>query len=301
MSNCSTTPSAGSCGRKREKMRRRTVIAIVLMLLPASVNEATLGEVTLGCRGYRETNRPRPEGRPVFRQLGVPSGQLDAQGLEADSGRTRQAGPRETLPLAPSARSNPTAFQAVSFQHGSETMEDGGVPHSAHAVYDIKYHVIWITKYRYKMLRGSVAERARDLIRQICEAQGSGDHPGSGVAGSYPHAGVGAAAVGAVEDWCNTSRAARRGGCRRSFELRKRYWGQHLWARGYFCATVGAVDEETIRSTSRASNGTKTGGVQDHSAHQALSRLCSRRSFRRLQPQADFQSSINLPALVLLC
>ena len=30
-------------------------------------------------------------------------------------------------------------------------------------------------------------------------------------------------------------------------ELRKRYWGQHLWARGYFCATVGAVDEKTIR------------------------------------------------------
>ena len=30
-------------------------------------------------------------------------------------------------------------------------------------------------------------------------------------------------------------------------ELRKRYWGQHLWARGYFCASVGAVDEETIK------------------------------------------------------
>jgi REP-associated tyrosine transposase len=30
-------------------------------------------------------------------------------------------------------------------------------------------------------------------------------------------------------------------------ELRKWYWGQHLWARGYFCATVGAVDEETIK------------------------------------------------------
>ena len=28
--------------------------------------------------------------------------------------------------------------------------------------------------------------------------------------------------------------------------LRKRYWGQHLWARGYFCATVGAVDEKAI-------------------------------------------------------
>ncbi len=28
-------------------------------------------------------------------------------------------------------------------------------------------------------------------------------------------------------------------------ELKKRYWGQHLWTRGYFCATVGKVDEET--------------------------------------------------------
>jgi putative transposase len=31
-------------------------------------------------------------------------------------------------------------------------------------------------------------------------------------------------------------------------ELKKKYWGQHLWARGYFCATVGTVDEETIRN-----------------------------------------------------
>ena len=31
-------------------------------------------------------------------------------------------------------------------------------------------------------------------------------------------------------------------------ELRKRYWGQHMWARRYFCATVGALDEATIRT-----------------------------------------------------
>jgi putative transposase len=30
-------------------------------------------------------------------------------------------------------------------------------------------------------------------------------------------------------------------------DLRKRYGGQHLWARGYFCASVGAVDEDTIK------------------------------------------------------
>jgi putative transposase len=43
--------------------------------------------------------------------------------------------------------------------------------HSAHAVFDLKYHMIWCTKYRYKILRGRVAERARDLIRQICESR----------------------------------------------------------------------------------------------------------------------------------
>jgi REP element-mobilizing transposase RayT len=42
---------------------------------------------------------------------------------------------------------------------------------SAHAVFDLKCHVIWCTKYRYKIMRGRIAERARDLVRQICEAR----------------------------------------------------------------------------------------------------------------------------------
>lgn len=29
-------------------------------------------------------------------------------------------------------------------------------------------------------------------------------------------------------------------------ELKKRYWGQHIWGRGYFCGTVGTVDQKTI-------------------------------------------------------
>jgi putative transposase len=37
---------------------------------------------------------------------------------------------------------------------------------SAHTVFDIKYHFAWITKYRYKILRGRVEERARDLLWQ---------------------------------------------------------------------------------------------------------------------------------------
>ena len=42
---------------------------------------------------------------------------------------------------------------------------------SAQAIFDIKYHFVWITKYRYKILRGRIAERARDLLWQICQAR----------------------------------------------------------------------------------------------------------------------------------
>jgi len=46
-----------------------------------------------------------------------------------------------------------------------------GYRKSGHVVYDIKYHVIWVTKYRYKILRGNIALRTRELIRQGCEAR----------------------------------------------------------------------------------------------------------------------------------
>jgi putative transposase len=41
---------------------------------------------------------------------------------------------------------------------------------------------------------------------------------------------------------------ARRKYIKGASSLRKRYWGPHLWTRGYFCATVGAVDEQTIQA-----------------------------------------------------
>jgi putative transposase len=118
---------------------------------------------------------------------------------------------------------------------------------SAHAVFDIKYHVVWITKYRYKVLRGRVAERARDLIRQICSAREVVIVRGS-VSPDHVHMLLSAPAHLSPAKLVQyiKGRSSRR--LQDEFpELRKRYWGQHLWARGYFCATVGAVDEKTIR------------------------------------------------------
>jgi len=71
--------------------------------------------------------------------------------------------------------------------------------HSGHAVCDIKYHLVWITKYRYKILRGEVAERARDLIRQICHAREGRDCSRIGIAGPHPQAGVDTGSPGSLQ------------------------------------------------------------------------------------------------------
>ena len=120
--------------------------------------------------------------------------------------------------------------------------------HSAHATFDLKYHVIWITKYRYKILRGRIAERARNLIRQVCQARevviirgAVCPDPIHMLLSAPPHL-----APAKLVQYIK-GRSSRR--LQDEFpELRKRYWGQHLWARGYFCATVGAVDEQTIKA-----------------------------------------------------
>ncbi|WP_179947093.1 transposase, partial [Wolbachia endosymbiont of Bemisia tabaci] len=39
---------------------------------------------------------------------------------------------------------------------------------NSHSQYDLKVHLIWIPKYRKRILIGKVSERTRDLLRQIC-------------------------------------------------------------------------------------------------------------------------------------
>ena len=41
--------------------------------------------------------------------------------------------------------------------------------YGSHTVYNIAYHFVWVTKYRYKVLTGDVALRVRELVRQTCE------------------------------------------------------------------------------------------------------------------------------------
>ena len=109
----------------------------------------------------------------------------------------------------------------------------------SHKVFQIEHHFVWVTKYRYKVLTGDMAERVRRLVRETSEAfeirivKGgvSKDHVQHILVSRPP-----TMAPSEIMRWIKGRRSSK------LFEefphIRKRYWGQHFWARGYFCATV---------------------------------------------------------------
>ena len=129
----------------------------------------------------------------------------------------------------------------------------------SHTVYNIKYHFVWVTKYRYKVLTGDVAVRVRELVRQTCEAFEIRILKGV-VSLDHVHILISAPPTLAPSEimrrisgraWPVALLRPRKGrSAAKLFEefpvLRKRYWGQHFWAREYFCSTVGQVMEEMI-------------------------------------------------------
>ena len=117
----------------------------------------------------------------------------------------------------------------------------------SHTQYDIQYHIVWTTKYRYKVLNGKVAERLRELIRQGCEARGITIIQGS-IGKEHVHMLVSCTPNISVSQMLQYLKGRSYKILQEEFkELKKKYLGQHLWAPGYFCRTVGIVTEDMIR------------------------------------------------------
>ena len=118
----------------------------------------------------------------------------------------------------------------------------------AHTVYDIKLHLVWVTKYRYHVLRGDIGLRTRDLIRQVCAAREIKILKGH-VGRDHVHLMVSIPPSISVSQVMQYVKGKSSRMMLQEFsELKKRYWGQHLWARGYFCASSGTVTDEIVKA-----------------------------------------------------
>jgi len=117
-----------------------------------------------------------------------------------------------------------------------------------HTVYDIQYHMVWVTKYRHRILVGEIGVRLRDVIRQISMTRDVTILKGH-VGADHVHVLVSVpphiAAANLVQSFKGKSSRLLQ---MEYPSLRKRYWGRHLWARGYFCATVGAIMDKMVKA-----------------------------------------------------
>ena len=106
--------------------------------------------------------------------------------------------------------------------------------------------MVWITKYRYKVLTGDVALRARDLMRRICTEENAEIISGV-VSKEHVHMLVSIDPSTSISKLVQYLKGKTSRKLQQEFpELRKRYWGQHLWARGYFAVSTGNVSSKMI-------------------------------------------------------
>ena len=117
---------------------------------------------------------------------------------------------------------------------------------TSHSVYDLKYHFVWITKYRKPVLIGDVAMRLRDLVREICKAMDIQVIKGH-VSKDHVHLMVSAPPYHSVSQIMGRIKGKTSRKLLSEYRsLSKKFWGRHLWARGYFVATSGNVTDEVI-------------------------------------------------------
>ncbi len=115
-----------------------------------------------------------------------------------------------------------------------------------HSQWDCKYHVIFIPKYRRKVLYGELRQRLGEVLRRLAEQRESRVLEGHLMADHVhmlvmiPPKYAVAQVVGYIKGKSAIHIAREFGGRRRNFV------GQHFWARGYFVSTVGR-DEVVIR------------------------------------------------------
>ncbi|ASX28005.1 transposase [Rickettsia sp. MEAM1 (Bemisia tabaci)] len=118
---------------------------------------------------------------------------------------------------------------------------------NSHSQYDLKVHLIWIPKYRKRILIGKVLERTRDLLRQICMEHEV--HIISGkISCDHVHMFISYKPQISLSKLVQYLKGISSRILLQEFtHLRKQFWGNHLWARGYMAVSSGNITDEMIQ------------------------------------------------------
>ena len=117
----------------------------------------------------------------------------------------------------------------------------------SHCVHQLHVHIVWSTKYRYEVLRGDIQIRCRELIRQTCDTLNIQILKGV-VSKDHIHLHVSYPPKLSVSDMLKRLKGRSAKLLLEEYsELKKRYWGGHLWGIGYGVWSTGNITDEMIQ------------------------------------------------------
>jgi len=117
----------------------------------------------------------------------------------------------------------------------------------AHVIYKCDYHIVWVPKYRFRILTGQVKMLIEEDIRKLCEWKKS-EILEMSVQIDHIHLVLSIPPKVSVSEMMGILKGKLAIKLFKSYPKMKQkpYWGNHFWARGYFVSTVG-IDEDVIK------------------------------------------------------
>jgi REP-associated tyrosine transposase len=116
-----------------------------------------------------------------------------------------------------------------------------------HTKHRLQVHLVWIPKYRKRVLRGKIVSRLKKLLYEACKLNQWWIGELS-IQDDHVHILIQIKPNEAVADVVQRLKGGTSRVIRKEFpELEEFLWGDSFWADGYFAESVGKVDEEVIR------------------------------------------------------
>jgi putative transposase len=120
--------------------------------------------------------------------------------------------------------------------------------HGSHTTHRNMYHIVWLPKYRKKILAGKVKARLEEFLRECAEINGW-EIQELNVQLDHIHLAIQLPPSIRVSWAVQKLKGASSRIIREELpdEIKKYLWGADLWADGYFCETYGSRSEDKIR------------------------------------------------------
>jgi len=122
-------------------------------------------------------------------------------------------------------------------------MDDSSLSHTR---WNCQYHIVFIPKYRRKTMYGKVREDVRKILRTLCKYKKVEIIEGAVCAG-HVHLCLSIPPKLRVSDFMGYLKGKSALMIFDKHPEMGNKWNREFWARGYFVATIGYANEETIK------------------------------------------------------